>query len=76
MFSKVTMRQRRAIQDFAHVAQGNGITDLWVCLPRSHPLVRNNKAKQIRYATDSIAEGRDELGNRVRLTPALVVIQD
>lgn len=75
-FTRVSPRQLRGIQDFVQVAQGNGITNLWACLPRSHPWVRGNRVKQIRYATDAIAEGRDELGNRVRLTPALVVIQD
>jgi hypothetical protein len=35
-----------------------------------------NRVGQIRKVTDAIAFGFDELGNRVRLTPDLRVLQD
>jgi hypothetical protein len=71
-----THQQRAMILDFIQVARGNGITQLWAALPRDHALVRANHVGQIRVVKDALARGRDELGNRVRLTPDLRVIQE
>lgn len=72
----VTRQQQSAITDFVSVARTNGIGNIWACLPRNHPLIANNSASQIRRVTDALAEGWDELGNRVRLTPDLRVVQE
>lgn len=72
-----TRAQQIAIVDFIAVARSNGIGNLWACLPANHPIMKPaNRPGQIRKVTDAIAEGRDELGNRVRLTPDLRVLQD
>lgn len=76
MYSTTTRTQQAAIVDFVSTARGNGIRNLWACLPKTHALVQTNRVGQIRKINDSIAEGWDELGNRVRLTPDLRVIQD
>jgi hypothetical protein len=65
-----------AILDFLAVARANGITRLRAFLPRSHPLIMHNQVQQIRKPKDSLAEGFDELGNRVRLSRDLRVLQD
>jgi hypothetical protein len=64
------------IVDFVATAKTNGIVNIWACLPKTHKLVATNQVGQIRKIKDSIAEGWDELGNRVRLTPDLRVLQD
>jgi hypothetical protein len=64
------------IVDFVEAARLNGITNLWAYLPKSHYLIKTNKAAQIRKVTDCLACGFDELGNRVRLTPDARVLQD
>ena len=75
-YSTTTQRQQGVIVDFVTTAKGNGITNIWACLPRTHKLIVTNQVAQIRRVKDSIAEGWDELGHRVRLTPDLRVIQD
>ena len=74
-FTTLTARQAFVAADFLKTAQANGISYLRVAFPASHPLIKGNKASQIRRVTDAIADGFDELGNRVRLTPDLRVIQ-
>ena len=75
-YTKTTRTQQAGIVDFVNTARGNGLANIWACLPKTHPLVKTNRVGQIRKAKDSIAEGWDELGNRVRLTTDLRVIQD
>ena len=65
-----------AILDFLAVARTNGITRLRAFLPRSHLLIVTNQVQQIRKPKDTLAEGFDELGNRVRLSRDLRVLQD
>jgi hypothetical protein len=64
------------IVDFVEAARLNGITNLWAYLPKSHYLIKTNKAAQIRKVSDCVACGFDELGNRVRLTLDGRVLQD
>jgi len=64
------------MMDFLATAKTNSLNHLAACVPSSHPLFRTNQVRQIRVATDAIAWGFDELGNRVRLTPDLRVLQD
>ena len=75
-YTTTTRQQQNAIVDFVRTAQGNGIVNIWACLPKTHELIKTNKVGQIRKAKDSFAEGTDELGNRVRLTTDLRVLQD
>jgi hypothetical protein len=75
-YSTTSRKQQIEIVDFIATAQTNGITNLWACLPKKHNLIWNNRIGQIRKVTDAIAFGFDELGNRVRLTPDLRVLQD
>jgi len=75
-YSTTNRKEQNAIVDFISTAQGNGITNLWACLPKTHQLVTTNQVGQIRKIRDALAEGWDELGNRVRLTTDLRVIQD
>jgi hypothetical protein len=74
-YTKLTAKQRMVMIDFINTARTNAITNLHACVPSSDPLFRTNKVRQIRVVTDSLAEGWDELGNRVRLTPDLRVLQ-
>ena len=77
MYSTTTRAQQAAIVDFIATARINGIRDLRACLPTSHPMMQpSNRPNQIRKVKDAIAEGWDELGNRVRLTADLRVLQD
>jgi hypothetical protein len=75
-YSTTSHTQQMVIADFIATAQNNGICNLWACLPKKHNLVWTNRVGQIRKVTDAIAFGFDELGNRVRLTPDLRVLQD
>ena len=74
-YTTTTRKEQSAIVDFVLTAKGNGITNIWACLPKTHQLVVTNQVGQIRKAKDSLAEGWDELGNRVVLTTDLRVIQ-
>jgi hypothetical protein len=74
-YTTTTRKEQGAIVDFVLTAKGNGITNIWACLPKTHELVKTNQVGQIRKAKDSLAEGWDELGNRVVLTTDLRVIQ-
>ena len=71
-----TRLQQQLIVDFVLTARDNGVRQLWAALPASHALVRTNKVGQIRKVKDALAQGFDELGNRIRLTPDLRVLQD
>ena len=71
-----TNKQQAAIADFVAVAKSNGIANVWAALPRNHRLVASNAVGQIRRVKDAIAEGWDELGNRIFLTSDLRVMQD
>lgn len=73
---QTTRQQQAAIVDFVTVAKSNGIANIWAALPRSHRLVAGNVVGQIRKVKDVLAEGWDELGNRVSLTADLRVIQN
>lgn len=75
-FTILSQRQRGAVMSFLNTARSNGLRNLWAALPTSDDLVRTNVVSQIRRATDALALGYDELGNRVRLTPDLRIIQD
>jgi|DEB3_MinimDraft_2_1074329.scaffolds.fasta_scaffold76498_2 hypothetical protein len=65
-----------SIVDFILVAQTNGITRIKAFLPRTHSLIMSNKVQQIRTPKDALAEGFDELGNRIWLSLDLRVLQD
>ena len=73
---KTTRQQQAAIVDFVAVAQINGVANIWAALPRNHRLVAGNAVGQIRRVKGVIAEGWDELGNRICLTSDLRVIQN
>jgi hypothetical protein len=73
---QTTRQQQAVIADFVAIAKGNGITNIWAALPRNHHLVVGNAVGQIRRVKDVIAEGWDELGNRICLTTDLRVLQD
>jgi hypothetical protein len=75
-YSTTTRKEQSVIVDFVSTAKGNGITNIWACLPKNHQLVVTNQVGQIRKVKDSLAEGWDELGNRVILTTDLRVIQE
>jgi hypothetical protein len=75
-YTKLTAKQHMVMIDFLATAKKNSLNHLAACVPSSHPLFRTNQVRQIRVATDAIAWGFDELGNRVRLTPDLRVLQD
>jgi len=71
-----TRQQQAAIADWLATARTNGLRNLWAALPAAHPLMKaKNAPGQIRKAKDCLAEGWDELGNRVVLTTDLRVIQ-
>jgi hypothetical protein len=76
MKNSTTRQQQAAIVDFVAVAKSNGIANIWAALPRNHRLVASNAVGQIRRVKDAIAEGWDELGNRIFLTADLRVLQD
>ena len=74
--SKTTRKQQAAIADWIATARVNGLRNLWAALPTTHPLMRvSQRPGQIRVVRDAIAEGWDELGNRVVLTPDLTILQ-
>lgn len=75
-YTKLTAKQNMVMMDFLANAKTNGITNFCACVPSSHPMFRTNQVRQIRVVTDAIACGFDELGNRIRLTPDLRVLQD
>jgi hypothetical protein len=75
-YTKLTAKQYMVMMDFIAVAKTNGITMWFACIPSNHTLFINKKVRQIRVVTDAIAWGVDELGNRIRLTPDLRVLQD
>jgi hypothetical protein len=56
-----------AIVDFYNTGRANGLSNFWVALSSAHPLVRENKAGQIRKVKTFVASALDELGNRVVL---------
>ncbi len=73
---KTNRKQQAAIADWIVTARSNGLRNLWAALPAGHPLMKGpQRPGQIRKAKDCIAEGWDELGNRVVLTPDLAIIQ-
>jgi hypothetical protein len=73
---QTTRQQQAAIVDFVAVAKINGVANIWAALPRNHHLVVGNAVGQIRRVKDVIAEGWDDLGNRIFLTTDLRVLQD
>ena len=75
-YTKLTAKQNMVMMDFLATAKINSLTNLAACVTTSHPLFRTNQVRQIRVVTDAIAWGWDELGNRVRLTPDLRVLQE
>ena len=75
-YTKLTAKQHMVMMDFLATAKTNAISHLAACVPSSHAMFRTNQVRQIRVVTDAIAQGFDELGNRVRLTPDLRVLQD
>jgi hypothetical protein len=74
-YTKLTAKQHMVMMDFMAVAKTNGVQILFACVPTSSELFKTNKVRQIRVVTDAIAWGFDELGNRIRLTPDLRVLQ-
>lgn len=74
--TKISHAQKIAALDWLAVAEANGLQNVRVALPILHPHVVSRRVRQLRVVTDAIAEGWDELGNRVRLTPDLRVVQD
>ena len=76
MKNSTTRQQQAAILDFVAVAKSNGVANIWAALPRSHRLVVGGVVGQIRKVKDVLAEGWDELGNRIFLTADLRVLQD
>ena len=75
-YTKLTAKQHMVMMDFLATAKTNSLSNLAACVPSSHPMYKKNKIRQIRVVTDAIAWGWDELGNRVRLTPDLRVLQE
>ena len=75
-YTKLTAKQNMVMMDFLANAKTNGITSFRACVPSSHTMFRTNQVRQIRVVTNAIAWGVDELGNRIRLTPDLRVLQD
>jgi hypothetical protein len=63
------------IVDFIKTAQGNGLSNLWAALPRTHKLVQTGQVGQIRKVQDYVASGIDELGNHIILTTDNRIIQ-
>ena len=74
-YTKLTAKQNMVMMDFMAVAKTNGVQILFACVPSSHTMFRTNQVRQIRVVTDAIAWGFDELGNKIRLTPDLRVLQ-
>jgi hypothetical protein len=74
-YTKLTAKQNMVMMDFMAVAKTNGVQILFACVPASSELFKTNKVRQIRVVTDAIAWGFDELGNKIRLTPDLRVLQ-
>ena len=74
--ASITHTQKIAALDWLVTAEANGLQHIRVALPILHPFVKSRRVRQIRTVVDAIAEGWDELGNRVRLTPDLRVLQD
>jgi len=75
-YTKLTAKQQMVMIDFLATAKTNSLTNLAACVPSNHPMYKTNQVRQIRVVTDAIAWGWDELGNRVRLTPDLRVLQE
>lgn len=75
-YTKLTAKQHMVMMDFLATAKTNSLTGLAACVPSSHSMFKTNQVRQIRVVTDAIAWGWDELGNRVRLTPDLRVLQE
>ena len=74
--SKTTRKQQAAIANWLEAARRNGLRNLWVALPTTHPLMKvSQRPGQIRVVRDAIAEGFDELGYRIVLTPDLAILQ-
>lgn len=74
-YTKTNYEQQMQIVDFVKVAQSNGMTNIWACLPKKHPLIWNNRVGQIRKVKNALAFAFDELGNVTSLTTDLRVIQ-
>jgi hypothetical protein len=74
-YTKLTAKQNMVMMDFMAVAKTNGVQILFACVPASSELFKTKKIRQIRVVTDAIAWGFDELGNKIRLTPDLRVLQ-
>jgi hypothetical protein len=75
-YTKLTPKQHMVMMDFLATAKTNSLNNLAACVPSSHPMFKTNQVRQIRVVTDAIAWGWDELGNRVRLTSDLRVLQE
>lgn len=74
--SKTTRKQQAAIADWIETARRNGLRNLWAALPTTHPMMNGpQRPGQIRVVRDAIAQGWDELGYRIVLTPDLAVLQ-
>ena len=72
----ITLAQKISALDWLVAAEANGLQNIRIALPILHPFVKSRRVRQIRTVVDAIAEGWDDLGNRVRLTPDLRVVQD
>jgi hypothetical protein len=74
--AKLTLKQEDGIYDFLNTSFANGLQGIAAYLPSNHPYIRNNKVSQIRTIKNVLAKGYDELGNEIRLTRDLRIIQD
>jgi len=74
--STTSYEQQIKIVDFVKIAQSKGMTNLWACLPKKHPLIWNNRVNQIRKVKNALAFAFDDNGNTMRLTNELCVVQD
>jgi hypothetical protein len=53
-YSTTTRKEQSVIVDFVSTAKGNGITNIWACLPKTHQLVVTNQVGQIRKVKERI----------------------
>jgi hypothetical protein len=68
MIEKKPFRYAYLIPGFIATARENGLSNLWAALPASDPIIRQNRAAQIRKVKDHLASGVDCLGNVTILT--------
>jgi hypothetical protein len=74
--TQLTPIQESEMMDFINTSFTNGLHDIAAYLSSNHPYIRNNKVSQIRTIKNVLAKGYDELGNEIRLTRDLRIIQD